>query len=210
MESSIRWAIVGEYAGIKLEKLPFDIAYWKEWKKLYPESKVLSRDTGSMRPYGADPYGDYYSNDLILFPLANDDKRIGLKEIVIGLENKDQYKAYKLQDIENKKVINDQISEDKKIALVSLEPFMIRVFDPVIDSSDVDDEGNKIIVVDLFYNNTNNTLIDRITGSVLNFDGKFISGQLENKQLKRLPMDQGFWFEWIVFHPETEVFSIKR
>jgi hypothetical protein len=76
--------IVGDYSGVKLEKIPFDIAYWKEWKKLYPESKVLSRDSGSVRPYGADPYGDYYSNDLILFPVVNDDKRLGLKEIVIG------------------------------------------------------------------------------------------------------------------------------
>ena len=23
-------------------------------------------------------------------------------------------------------------------------------------------------------------------------------------------MDQGFWFEWVAFHPETEVFSIKQ
>ncbi|MGI9010312.1 MAG: DUF3179 domain-containing protein [Nitrososphaeraceae archaeon] len=201
--------IVGEYAGVKLERIPFDVAYWKEWKELYPESKVLSRDTGSVRPYGADPYGDYYTNDLILFPLANDDKRLGLKEIVIGLENnKDQYKAYKLQDIENKKVINDQIGDNKKIALVSLQPFMVRVFDRVIDDN-VDDQGNKIIV-DLFYNDTNNTLIDRITGSELNFEGKFTNGQLQDKQLERLAMDQGFWFEWAAFHPETEVFSINK
>lgn len=111
--------IVGEYAGVKLERIPFDVAYWKEWKELYPESKVLSRDTGSVRPYGADPYGDYYTNDLILFPVANDDKRLGLKEIIIGLENnKDQYKAYKLQDIETNKIINDVIGKGKKIALV--------------------------------------------------------------------------------------------
>jgi hypothetical protein len=199
--------IVGKYAGIKLERIPFDVAYWKEWKEVYPESKVLSRDTGSSRPYGADPYGNYYTNDLILFPIANDDKRLGLKEIVIGLENKGQYKAYKLQDIENKKVVNDVIGEDKKIALVSLEPFMVRVFDRVIDNY-VDNEYNKI-VVDLFYNDTSNTLIDRITGSEINFEGKFISGSLENKQLTRLPMDQGFWFEWAAFHPETEVFAIK-
>jgi len=198
--------IVGEYAGVKLERIPFDIAYWKEWKELYPESKVLSRDTGSVRPYGADPYGDYYTNDLILFPVANDDKRLGLKEIIIGLENKDQYKAYKLQEIETKKVINDVIGEDKKIALVSLEPFMIRVFDRVIDGND---DGNKI-VVDLFYNETTNTLIDRVTGSELNFDGKFINKQLQGKKLERLPMDQGFWFEWAAFHPETEVFSIYK
>ncbi len=62
----------------------------------------------------------YYTNDLILFPLANDDKRLGFKEIVIGLEDENQYKAYKLQDIETNKVINDVIGEDKKIALVSL------------------------------------------------------------------------------------------
>lgn len=198
--------IVGEYAGVKLERIPFDVAYWKEWKELYPESKVLSRDTGSVRPYGADPYGDYYTNDLILFPVPNDDKRLGLKEIIIGLENKDQYKAYKLQEIETNKVINDVIGEDKKIALVSLKPFMIRVFDRVIDGND---DGNKI-VVDLFYNETTNTLIDRVTGSELNFDGKFINKQLQGKKLERLPMDQGFWFEWAAFHPETEVFSIYK
>ncbi len=199
--------IVGDYSGVKLERIPFDVAYWKEWKELYPESKVLSRDTGSVRPYGADPYGDYYTNDLILFPVANDDKRLGLKEIIIGLENKNQFKAYKLQDIETNKVIDDMIGEDKKIALVSLEPFMIRVFDRVIDDSD---ESKKEIVVDLFYNQANNTLIDKVTSSELNFDGKFIKGQLKDKQLNRLPMDQGFWFEWAAFHPETEVFSTNK
>ncbi|MGH9975555.1 MAG: DUF3179 domain-containing protein, partial [Nitrososphaeraceae archaeon] len=79
--------IVGKYAGVKLQRIPFDVANWKEWKELYPESKVLSRDTGSSRPYGADPYGDYYTSSEVLFPISNKDDRLGLKEIVIGLEN---------------------------------------------------------------------------------------------------------------------------
>jgi len=199
--------IVGEYASTRLEKIPFDIAYWKDWKKLYPESEVLSRDTGSVRPYGADPYGDYYTNDLILFPVANDDKRLGLKEIIIGFENENQYKAYKLQDIEEKKVINDIVGENKNIALVSLEPFMVRAFDRVVNDN-VDGESKKI-VVDLFYNTTNNTLIDRATGSQLNLEGKFTNGPLENKALQRISMDPGFWFEWIAFHPETEIYQLK-
>ncbi|MFB5600003.1 MAG: DUF3179 domain-containing protein [Nitrososphaeraceae archaeon] len=201
--------IVGEYSGVELERIPFDVAYWKEWKKLYPESKVLSRDTGSVRPYGADPYGDYYTNDLILFPVANDDKRLGLKEIIIGLENENQYKAYRLQDIEAKKAINDVIGQNTKIALVSLEPFMVRVFDRVIDDVIGDNEEGKKMVVDLFYNTSDNTLIDRETGSELNFEGKFIDGPLANKELKRIYMDQGFWFEWAAFHPETEVYQLK-
>jgi hypothetical protein len=54
--------IAGKFAGVKLERIPFDVAYWKEWKQLYSDSKVLSTDTRSTRPYGADPYGDYYTN----------------------------------------------------------------------------------------------------------------------------------------------------
>ena len=62
--------IVGKYAGVKLEKLPSEVAYWKVWKQLYPQSKVLSEDTGSARPYAADPYGDYYPSPDILFPIS--------------------------------------------------------------------------------------------------------------------------------------------
>ena len=125
-------AIVGKFAGIKLERIPFDVSYWKEWKQLYPESKVLSTDTGFSRPYGADPYGDYYTNGDVLFPVSGGDDRLGLKEIVIGFENDGQYKAYKLQEIEDKKVINDQVN-GKPVVLFSLYPFMVRAYDPVVD-----------------------------------------------------------------------------
>ena len=190
--------ILGKHAGTKLERVPFDIAYWKEWKELYPDSKVLSRDTGSNRPYGADPYGDYYTNSDVLFPVLNRDDRLGLKEIVVGLENKEQHKAYKLQEIENKKVINDQVN-GKPIALFSLYPFMIRGYDPIVE------DGEQKIALQFNYNAENNKFIDKQTGSVWNFEGKAISGQMKGKQLTRLPFDEGFWFEWVAFHPKTEL-----
>jgi hypothetical protein len=192
---AIAQGIVGKYAGAKLERIPFDVAYWKEWKQLYPESKVLSRDTGSTRPYGADPYGDYYTNGDVLFPLSNKDSRLGLKEIVIGFENKGQYKAYKLQEIENKKVINDQVNS-KPIALFSLHPFMVRAYDRVVES----------VTLQFDYNAKNNNFVDKQTGSEWNFDGKAINGKMKGKQLARLPFDQGFWFEWVAFHPKTGLY----
>jgi Protein of unknown function (DUF3179) len=191
--------IVGKYAGTKLERVPFDIAYWKEWKQLYPDSKVLSRDTGSNRPYGADPYGDYYTNSDVLFPVSNKDGRLNLKEIVVGLENKGQYKAYKLQEIENKKVINDQV-DGKSITLFSLYPFMIRAYDPVVE------DGAEKIVLQFDYNAENNKFIDKQTGSEWNFEGEAISGQMKGKQLTRIAFDEGFWFEWVAFHPKTEIY----
>jgi hypothetical protein len=188
--------IVGKLPGVKLDRIPFDIAYWKEWKRLYPESKVLSRDTGSTRPYGADPYGDYYTNGDVLFPVSNRDDRLGLKEIVIGFENNGQYKAFKLQEIENKKVINDQV-KGKPIVLFSLHPFMVRAYDSVVD-------GQMLI---FSYNTKDQSFIDKQTNSLWNFEGKAISGQMKGKQLVRLPFDEGFWFEWVAFHPKTELYK---
>jgi Protein of unknown function (DUF3179) len=188
--------LVGKFVGVKLERIPFDVAYWKEWKQLYPDSDVLSTDTGSARPYGADPYGDYYTNGDVLFPVSNSDDRLGLKEIVIGLENNGQYRAYKLQEVENKKVINDQIN-GKPIALLSLHPFMVRAYDPLIDGQ----------VLKFSYNAKDQNFVDTRTGSLWNFEGKAISGQMKGKQLTRLPFDEGFWFEWVAFHPKTEIYD---
>ena len=188
--------IVGKYAGIKLEKLPFDVAYWKDWKKIYPQSKVLSKDTGSARPYGADPYGDYYTSPDILFPVSDRDNRLGLKEIVVGLENRDLSKAYKLQDIEKLKVINDQLN-NKSVTLFSVHPLMARLFDPSVN-------GQTLLFK---YNFTNNTFTDKQTGSQWDFEGKSIEGPMKGKQLLRLPFDEGYWFEWAAFHPGTKVYS---
>jgi uncharacterized protein DUF3179 len=190
--------IGGTFAGIKLERIPFDVAYWKEWKQLYPDSKVLSTDTGSTRPYGADPYGDYYTNGEILFPVSNSDDRVGLKEIVIGLENKGQYKAFKLQEIEDKKVINNQVN-GKPIVLFSLHPFMARVYDPVVNGQ----------TLEFNYNIKDKKFVDKQTNSTWNFDGKSISGQMKGKQLTRLSFDEGFWFEWVAFHPKTELYDSR-
>jgi hypothetical protein len=189
--------IVGKLAGVKLERIPFDVAYWKDWKQLYPDSKVLSTETGSPRPYGADPYGDYYTNGDVLFPVSNSDNRLGPKEIVIGLENKGQYKAFKLQELENKKVINDQVS-GKPVALFSLHPFMARVYDPVV----VDGQ-----ILEFNYTIKNKNFVDKQTRSMWNFEGKAISGQMKGTQLIRLPFDEGFWFEWVAFHPKTELYD---
>ncbi|MDE1767534.1 MAG: DUF3179 domain-containing protein, partial [Thaumarchaeota archaeon] len=60
--------ITGDLTGYKLEKIPFDLMRWSDWKSLYPDSKMLSTDTGFERSYGADPYGDYYTNPQIIFP----------------------------------------------------------------------------------------------------------------------------------------------
>ena len=188
-------AIVGKQAGLKLDRIPFDVAFWREWKQLYPDTNVLSRDTGSNRPYGADPYGSYYSNNDLFFPVSNKDDRLELKEIIVGLENGGQFKAYKLQQIQDTRVINDRIG-DKSLALFSLYPFMVRVFDSTLD-------GQKL---EFQYNKNSSKITDKQTGSEWNFDGIGTAGPMKGKHLLRLPYDEGFWFEWVAFHPKTALY----
>ena len=188
-------AIVGKHAGLKLDRIPFDVAFWREWKQLYPDTNVLSRDTGSSRPYGADPYRSYYSNNDLFFPVSNKDDRLELKEIIVGLENGGQFKAYKLQQIQDTRVINDRIG-DKSLALFSLYPFMVRVFDSTLD-------GQKL---EFQYNKNSSKITDKETGSEWNFDGIGTAGPMKGKHLLRLPYDEGFWFEWVAFHPKTALY----
>ena len=129
-------------------------------------------NTGFTRPYGVDPYGDYYISDQLYFPISNIDKRLGLIEMVVGLLNGDQYKAYLLHQIESSKVINDKIN-NKPVVLFSSYPRMIRLYNPLIDGK----------ILDFQYNASANKIIDKQTGSEWNFDGVAANGQMKGKHL---------------------------
>lgn len=87
-------AIVGEFTGAKLKIIPSDVIKYDVWKKLHPNTKILSKDTGFSRSYGNDPYGDYYTSNQILFGATFNDKRLRPKEFVLGIQINGRYKAY--------------------------------------------------------------------------------------------------------------------
>jgi Protein of unknown function (DUF3179) len=96
----------------------------------------------------------------------------------------------------------------KPIALFSSYPFMIRAYDPLVEGRGGGEEEEQTIVLLQFeYNTKDKSFIDKQTGSLWNFEGKAISGQMKGKQLTRLPFDEGFWFEWIAFHPKSALYS---
>lgn len=102
-------AIVGPLTGTELIPISIDTVVWRDWKNAHPESEVLSQDTGYKRNYGDDPYGNYYEDSFVWFPLENEDKRIHAKTVVFGIEVNGKYKAYKEEDLIEKKEIEDKI-----------------------------------------------------------------------------------------------------
>ena len=102
-------AIVGELTGTKLIPISIDTVVWRDWKKGHPDSEVLSQETGFSRSYGRDPYGNYYEDSFLLFPVENEDDRIHPKTVIFGIQVNGIYKAYKEDDLKELKVIEDTI-----------------------------------------------------------------------------------------------------
>ena len=186
-------AITGELTGQELKIIPFDVITWGDWKTIHPDSKVLSTETGHLRAYGVDPYGNYYTDPRIMFPVDNSDDRLHPKEIILGFRDSGIYKAYKQNDVENFVVINDMIS-DTPLLLTSLYSQNARAFDRTLNGKVLDFEFK------------DGTITDLQTNSEWNYDGAAISGELTGSQLQRLGFNPGFWFEWVAFHPDTQLY----
>lgn len=103
-------AIVGELSGMKLTMISVDTVTWGEWKGAHPDSEVLSQDTGFSRNYGRDPYGSYYEDSYLLFPVENEDPSpVHPKTFVYGVEINGAFKAYKEDDLVALKQIEDTV-----------------------------------------------------------------------------------------------------
>ena len=92
-------AVLGPETGDKLGILRSDTVRFNEWRDAHPDTKVLSRDTGTFRTYGIDPYGDYYTDRSVSFGATFNDDRLHPKAFVIGIEINGRFKAYAEEDL---------------------------------------------------------------------------------------------------------------
>jgi len=187
-------AIAGNLTGYALQRVPSDLMTWGLWRSMYPDTLVLSRDTGYSRPYGSDPYGGYYTDSQILFPLANRDGRLSLKEIVLGLSLGPSNKAYPLHSFKQAGTFADSVN-GTEVVFFSIATETARAFNPFMEGSE------------LHFQYSNGSFIDEGTHSVWNYDGVAISGPLAGKTLSRLSPVATFWFAWAAFYPNTEVYN---
>jgi len=190
-------AIAGNLTGYMLTKLPIDVMLWAEWKSLYPNTLVLSRDTGSNRPYGEDPYLGYYTSPVLLFPLSsNFSKAFSPKTIVLGLSINNVNKSYSFEAFNQTGIVADSVGNQKVVFFVR-ELTSARAFSPVLDGRS------------LSFQYLDGTYTDIQTHSVWNYDGVAVSGPFQGKILTRFVTITSFWFAWATFYSNTLVYTPK-
>ena len=105
-------AIAGPRAGERLSFVPARHMYWAEWRKRYPQSRVLTTKTGYARDYHRSPYGDYRARRHIPFPVGQWKRRYHPKTWVMGLALDDQYKAYPYPELaQSETPFTDQVGD---------------------------------------------------------------------------------------------------
>ena len=121
-------AIVGPLVGQELKEISIDTVVWRDWKKAHPDSQVLSQKTGSIRNYGRDPYGSYYEDSFLIFPVDNEDDRLHPKDIIFGIEIDGNYKAYREVDLKNTPEIKDSFA-GRELTVTRDEAGVVKILD---------------------------------------------------------------------------------
>ncbi len=119
-------AIVGELTGQELKEISIDTVIWRDWKLTHKDSKVLSQDTGFIRDYGNDPYGNYYEDSFLIFDVENQDSRVHPKTVIFGIEVNGSFKAYKEDDLKELGFIEDEFN-GVNIKIERLEDGSVRI-----------------------------------------------------------------------------------
>lgn len=191
LNESVNGSLIGE----KIDLIPLFETNWKTWKALYPNSRVVSKETGFSRTYGTSPYGDYNTNnDRFLFPVDKD-SRLPSKERVHSITDNSNAKSYRFEDVIAANIIEDSF-EGKDYLIVGNKDFIVSF---LIDSDKSSLEFNYI------YNETEILMNDN-EGNEWNVFGEAISGPRKGEVLAASSSFMGFWFSIPAFYT-TEIYN---
>ena len=209
-------AVVGNMAGKQLELLPMSLISWKEFRSAFPDGKVLSRDTGSKRPYGRTPYS-YIEYDFWGVPYLYDgpsvDERLPVMARVVAVIVGEESLTVPFRVLMDARIVHYTLAGQDLVVFYKEgtsspldAPFIAQGWD--VGAATVYDpnlEGRKLTFRS---QGDANEIVDEQTGSTWNLLGQAISGPLEGRALTPIPhRSSQLWFSWVVYKPDTILYT---
>lgn len=205
-------AIVGELVGEKLKWISSNTLAWKTARELYPNIQVLSRETGYERPYGRNPYVGYDDpggRPLLGFFSRDADPRLPAMERVVAVEVGEGWAA-PFERLRETRVVNEEV--DGTPFVVFWSPGAASALDraEIASGRDVGQTavydrrvGDRVLA----FHAVRGGFRDRETGSGWTLAGRAVDGPLKGQRLRPIPHGNHFWFAWVVFRPQTEIWK---
>ena len=173
---------------------------WATWKDLYPDSRVLSTQTGFNRNYGNYPYGSYKTSDKLIFPVNNTDDRLHLKERVLALIENEIARAYRFSSFEPtiSMVLDEFLSAKLVIVGSNNLNFMVAFQRELSDGTLLEFE----VVMDQLP-----VILSDQEGNHWDIFGRAVNGPREGEQLQQLTQMMGYWFSFAAFYPGISIYN---
>jgi hypothetical protein len=204
-ESRSFWSQMLEQSvnGTQIQSIPDRVqaieTIWSTWQAMYPQTELMTTDTGFSRDYNDYPYGSFREDLELIWPANNsDDNRLHKKARVLGINVGSSSKVYPVSGFNNGvEVISDSVggldvvvagSSNQNFAAVynrMLEDCTVLSFTAVQDKLPVvmqDEEGNEW---DIF--------------------GAAVSGPRTGTQLQKTNSYIAYWYAWTAFFAGTEI-----
>jgi hypothetical protein len=162
---------------------------WARWRTRYPDTQVLSRETGFPRRYDSDPYGSYnplggyFRPDASpMFPASDWRADLAPKAVVLGARTGAGAVAFEADRLRSAGLVEGTLGETRVLA--------------VADAS---------LGTGYVYRNPDDE-------AFASRDGRIVDGDGTDHAPDALPLDpiyafDAMWFAWSGFYPETRLYA---
>ena len=193
-------SVNGELIGRKAQTYYLLETSWETWKKLYPTSQILSLNKEFSRNYDRYPYGNYKTNNNLIFPVSNSDDRLHNKERVLGIFVEDNMTVYRFNSFDNTlSLVNDEFQSKKIVVAGSKNLNLMVAFNRTLaDGTTLDFEP--------LHDELPLVLMDN-EGTRWDVFGRGISGPRAGEQLKQETQMMGYWFSFAAFYPNVRIYD---
>ena len=197
-------AILGPLKGHQLKEVFHDELSFALWKHEKPEGRVLKPDEkiAASNEYEAADW-ELRVGRMRVVDGTDVDKRLPPRTLVIGIDVASKSVAYPLSALEKQSPIVDTVGSVPIMLVLGEDKRSVRAFERTVDGRRLEffqkvEQATPAAV----------QLVDSETGSTWNFAGKAITGPLAGSQLKKVTVLEDFWFDWRIYHPDTNIYQI--
>lgn len=189
--------------GTSIRTVPIEInvveTTWKTWKQAYPNSQVITTNTGLDRNYGNYPYGDYKTSNSLLFSVNASNDKLHKKERVHGVIGQgNNAKVYQFNNFTNSNIIEDNF-DNKNLVIIGSEAYNFIV------SFENSLNGNQLSFTSI--NDSLPNIMRDENGTVWDLFGHAVSGPDKGKKLPATKSMMGYWFAFPAFYNSIEIYE---
>ena len=190
-------ALRGPLAGTRMEMVPLVHATWEEWRKLHPDTSVLSENTPWRHFYRDRNIGGPGLNSNFVRSLVHVDLRLPAETLVLAVGVDGTHAAYPLSVLgAHDRVVNDDLAGEPIVAWYAPGATSASAYSRVVDGVTLE-----------FGSPADGVFHDKTTGSGWNLQGLATSGPLEGAQLRYVPSFISEWYGWVAHHPDTTIYD---